>query len=81
MSSDAQEKGAAQQQKQKQQQGGQKNEKKKLSKAERIAQRANDQKRPTLKHPDDGDFGDLVMNQSVYRVKQCQFVTTKKKKY
>ena len=76
MASNAQEQTAAKQQgqKQQQQQGGQKKEKKKkLSKAERMAQRANAAKRPTLKHPDDGDFGDLVMNQSVYRVKQCEF--------
>jgi len=46
-----------------------KQKKKKLSKAERIALREQQQSKskPLLSHPQDGDFGDLVCNQSQYR--------------
>lgn len=55
---------------QQQQSKPKKQKKKKLSKAERIALRQQQQAKsqPTLKHPDDGNFGDLAFNQSQYRV-------------
>ena len=48
--------------------------KKKLDKAARIAQRTNGMNinHPKLKHPDDAEFGDIMMNQSAYRV--CQIL-------
>eukprot|EP01084_Bolivina_argentea_P092311 166092_1 len=49
------------------QQKPKKEKKKKLSKAERIALRQKQSASPVLKHPDDGDFGDLQFNQSHYR--------------
>ena len=55
---------------QQQQQKPKKAKKKKLTKAERIALRESQQQKskPSLKHPDDGDFGDIAFNQSQYRV-------------
>lgn len=50
---------------------------KKLSKAERVALRAQNQGRrsdfyaPILKHPDDGRFGDHLINQSRYTVESA----------
>ena len=69
-----------------QQQQGQKKakkaKKKKLSKAERIALRQQQQSKnnPSLKHPDDGNFGDLIFNQSQYKV-QHHFPMRKIKKF
>merc|ERR1712232_1285299 len=57
------------QQQQSQKQKQKKVKKKKLSKAERIALREAQQQKskPSLKHPDDGEFGDIAFNQSQYR--------------
>lgn len=64
------EKASSHPQQQQQQQKPKKAKKKKLTKAERIALRESQQQKskPSLKHPDDGDFGDIAFNQSQYRV-------------